>query len=138
MTQGEKQLLFKDLCARLPYRVKINIYNDYTQTREVVVMNALHLDRISYNLEHGGMRPYLRPISSMTEEEFKEYEKENDIDTADSSETLRENLKAKARVRVSKWYHGSDWLDAHHFDYRGLIPMGLALEALEGMYMVNN
>lgn len=27
-----------------------------------------------------------------------------------------------------------DWLLAHHFDYRGLIPMGLALEATEGMY----
>jgi hypothetical protein len=60
------------------------------------------------------VKPYLRPMSSMTEEELKEYE--------------------NAR---SDWYDDLktyDWLDAHHFDYRGLIPMGLALEATKNMY----
>lgn len=73
-------------------------------------------------------------MSSMTEEEYKEYDSATDLDVADSSETLRENLKAKSRVRVSKWYHGTDWLNANHFDFRDLIEKGLALEAPEGMY----
>ena len=73
-------------------------------------------------------------MDSMTEEEYEEYEKANDLDTDDSSETLKENMRAKSRVRISKWYHGVDWLNAHHFDYRGLIEKGLALEAPEDMY----
>lgn len=40
-------------------------------------------------------------------------------------------MKAKHRVRISKWYHGTDWLNAHHFDYRGLIEKDLAIEVTE-------
>ena len=125
MTQEEKQLLLKDLCVRLPYGVK-------TSNGHGILELSPRTDVI-YIVDNGHI-PYLRPMSSMTEEEMKEYNEETDLDVKDSAETLMENLKAKMRARVSKWYHGNDWLNAHHFDYRGLIPIGLALEAPEGMY----
>lgn len=124
MTKENKELLLKDLCGRLPYEVillsqngKVIYQTDGNTAAELLVEE--------------GWKPYLRPMSSMTEEEFAEYEKANDLDTLDSSETLRENMKAKHRVRISKWYHGTDWLNAHHFDYRGLIERGLAIAVTE-------
>ena len=132
MTQEDKKLLLNDLCARLPYgvvveRTYIPENNGYTSKLTAYALDLVLNDNWS-------VKPYLRPMSSMTEEEYKEYDKETDLDVKDSAETLKENLKAKTRVRVSKWYHGNDWLNAHHFDYRGLIEKGLALEAKEGMY----
>ena len=150
MTQEDKELLLKDLCARLPYGVKIKFaFNkDIERDNNLIYVSdnepsyihnscmVLTEDNIKY-VFNGWLdecKPYLRPMSSMTEEEFAEYEKANDLDTLDSSETLRENMKAKHRVRISKWYHGTDWLNAHHFDYRGLIEKGLAIEAPKEMY----
>lgn len=132
MTQEDKKLLLNDLCARLPYgvvveRTYIPENNGYTSKLTAYALDLVLNDNWS-------VKPYLRPMSSMTEEEYKEYDKETDLDVKDSAETLKENLKAKTRVRVSKWYHGNDWLNAHHFDYRGLIEKGLALKAKEGMY----
>lgn len=143
MTQEEKQLLLKDLCGRLPYGVKCQTKNgigtlvsvECSFGDDLVYVDFGRSEAEEYDLNDGDtVKPYLRPMSSMTEEEYKEYDSATDLDVADSAETLRENLKAKTRVRISKWYHGTDWLDAHHFDYRGLIPMGLALEAPENMY----
>ena len=147
MTKEEKQLLLKELCARLLYGVKGRycLYDskgnltDFGNEPEIVENIDLQKEKIwtdgtvqGYYLDE--FKIYLRPMDSMTEEEYEEYEKANDLDTDDSSETLKENMRAKSRVRISKWYHGVDWLNAHHFDYRGLIEKGLALEAQEGMY----
>lgn len=132
MTQEEKQPLLKDLCARLPYGVmcRLSVKGENVSITEKLKIGGLE----HFMFGTMDVKPYLRPMSSMTDEEYNEYDKATDLDTADSAETLRENLKAKARIRISKWYHGTDWLNEHHFDYRGLIPMGLALEATEGMY----
>lgn len=116
MTQEEKQLLLKDLCARLPYGVKINIRNDYTLTMEDIEMNAYHFNTISYDVEYRGLRPYLRPMSSITYDEHRDYIQTGRSMSPDNPSAL------------------VDWLNAHHFDYRGLIEKGLALEAPEGMY----
>ena len=62
------------------------------------------------------IKPYLRPMSSMTEEELKELN------------IIFDNCDTEYRVEAQ------DWLDAHHFDYRGLIEKGLALKAPEGIY----
>lgn len=109
MTEEEKQLLLKDLCARLPYGIKVHFDNGSKNGRDFVLdeLSDLYIYWIEY------FKPYLRPISSMTEEEEIYY---NTVYT-----TL-------------KFYEKEDWLNAHYFDYRGLIPMGLALEAKEGMY----
>ena len=147
MTQEEKELVLQDLACRLTYSVKAHYkYYDFFGGEEQLadegdgIITAVDTNlgnpiKINgYYIEVENVKPYLRPMSSMTEEEFKEYDKAVDLDVADSSETLKANLKAKSRVRVSKWYHGNDCLNKNMFDYRGLIPMGLALEAPEGMY----
>ena len=121
MTQQEKQLLLKDLCARLPYNVKINIKNDCSQKMVDDILCAYHIGGISYNLESRNLRPYLRPMSSMTKDEKEEYRNEC-------------NKVLSMPFKINGPYPIVDWLNAHHFDYRGLIEKGLALEAPEYMY----
>lgn len=109
MTQEEKQLVFRDLCSRVLYGVKVDYHNS-------IFTLGYNLCLILENIE--SVKPYLRPMSSMTEEEKKDY-----------------NSKFEGRDFSWEIYYGStDWLNEHHFDYRGLIPMGLALPAPEGMY----
>lgn len=133
MTQEEKQLLLKDLCARLPYGVICNdnrhgsgrvTYVDITpddieQKNDKVVVYYFDFDECG---ELKNCKPYLRPMSSMTEEEKKEY--------CD----LQDKFLCSSQYPVTDAYDLFDWLNAHHFDYRGLIEKGLALEAPEGMY----
>lgn len=143
MTQEDKQVLLKDLCARFPYGVFIHYHwsregNTIDEDRE---LDFSDVETLKYDIENPqndwceiSWKPYLRPMSSMTEEEWKEYDKACDLDVDSSANALRTNLKARKRVLISTWHHGTDWLNKNHFDYRGLIPMGLALEAKEGMY----
>ena len=117
MTQEEKDLLLKDLSTRLPYGVKgIITYNGDKDIFTVKgIFNILFLsDTECCHLED--FKPYLRPMSSMTEEEEIFY-----------------NIK----YPYIKNYEQMDWLNAHHFDYRGLIEKGFALEAPEDMYNIN-
>ena len=116
MTQEEKELLLKDICARLPYGLKYNYCGydgcDYTMNR--VDCNAVDC---AFPIEN--VKPYLFPPLSMTDEEWEDYQK----------------------IRMIDWVHGDingtfinaslivDWLNAHHFDYRGLIDKSLALDA---------
>ena len=134
MTQEEKQLLLIDLCGRIPHRVKIK--------RSNCPINLSVIGVIGENVHHipyyvGGniaitttkideVKPYLRPLSSMTEEERKEYFdfRNQELQRVAFAEIGRESAIAEI----------SDWLNSHQFDYRGLIPMGLALEAPENMY----
>lgn len=108
MTQEDKELLLKDLSGRLPYGVKIRSF-----MADVKLNYDNYLEYIKLNC----FRPYLRPMSSMTEEEKEEYQAFFNYDGVEYPEEY------------------IDWLNAHHFDYRGLIEKGLALEALEGMYI---
>jgi len=126
MTQEEKFLLLQDLCARLPYGVVVELDEKFgfNKGTRPLVKELLDL----YCVE--GMKPYLRPMSSMTEEEKDEYwdiinSKSPEIPVGEipSIETI-----AQCSVIVL------DWLNSHHFDYRGLIGRGLALEAPDGMY----
>lgn len=116
MTQEEKQLLLKDLCARLFYGFIIHRYSDNVD----ITINTI--DDFSHFLEYSEgeeFKPYLRPMSSMTEEEWNEF--------GDLYDPFREEQKFHEIV---------DWLNEHNFDYRGLIPMGLALEAPKDMYKI--
>lgn len=120
MTQEEKELLLSDICARLPYGVIVNCNREDEMLFAVTERGFLEVnDR--FLLED--CKPYLRPMSSMTEEENVEYLK-----------TLRVIQDEYLTPHWCDTLSTFDWLNAHHFDYRGLIPMGLALEAPEGMY----
>lgn len=122
MTQEEKELLLKDLCERLPYGVQYKDAHGYKNTIDIW-SHELHtaLNTILYD-EKPSL--YLRPMSSMTAEEINEYLSECDKDDLDT-------LSAPH-------YHGTDWLNKKKFDYRGLIPMGLALESPSDMYVIKN
>lgn len=121
MTQEETQLLLKDICARLPYGVIIEI-TSWGGT--VGASYDMRLDAgLLADLLHSedDFKPYLRPMSSMTEEERKEYF------------LTWEEEPLERRVRIPS-ISTNDWLNEHHFDYRGLIEKGLALEAPADMY----
>ena len=118
MTQEQKHLLLVDLCARLPYQPIC----EFTDTEDdfCTATAALGYSLRDFIAGKVLIKPYLRPMSSMTEEEKKEYAMFFRAFSCSMYE--RESVE-----RI-------DWLHAHHFDYRGLIPMGLALEATEDMY----
>lgn len=124
MTQEEKQLLLIDLCARLPYGVKLRYVEDLVIKKEshVITLNNIYLEHIING--DADIKPYLRPLSSMTEEERTEYfllkHRDNDRD---------DNI-----ILVDEASMLIDWLNKHYFDYRGLIGKGLAIEAPDGMY----
>ena len=120
MTQEEKQLLLKDLCARLPYGVKVHIHDlnvdDYDR-------NLVPEDISLFEIHRIGIKPYLRPMSSMTDEEWKVLD------------SMCNGVEMMSRLTGLKMFDKAfDWLNVHHFDYRGLIEKGLALQATEGMY----
>ena len=130
MTQEEKRLLLKDLCARLPYGIKCQIDYDneedadlgierYCDDRIVSVCvetEEIGLYEASEYFYPDEIKPYLRPMSSMTEEETLEFVKTT-IKTPDG---------------YPMWTTDSyDWLNAHHFDYRGLIEKGLSIAVTE-------
>ena len=120
MTQEEKQLLFKDICARLPYGVICNLYDTEDANKKFQLKELSNLIISAVNSEC--IRPYLRPMSSMTEEE-KEW--------LYSNFDYIESFGVKCYDKIPEYY---DWLNEHHFDYRGLIEKGLAVVAPEGMY----
>ena len=132
MTQEEKSLLLQDLCARLPYRVICtdSRHGDSTITEIDIVEKTVYCYDFDEYVELDKCKPYLRPMSSITKEEKEEFEQ------------IRYNAEAKLFNAFSKggftlaFHEIDDWLNAHHFDYRGLIPMKLALEAPEGMYNI--
>jgi hypothetical protein len=116
MTQKQKELLLKDLCARLPYNLVINCTEeDDEKTNFNCFLAPDMIKDIKSETAYWIIKPYLRPMSSMT-----------------NSEVVERNILFYSGPECK--YQLNDWLDEHMFDYRGLIPMGLALEATEDMY----
>ena len=145
MTQEEKQLLLKDLCGRLRYGVRIHINSSIEEQNRMQLYDVnLESETIGVSNEKWTFRaipiidedddtkiikPYLRPMSSMTEEECKELG-----DLPATFEGIGEVIpNVPYYIEVTR-PEQIDWLNENHFDYRGLISMGLAIEAPEGMY----
>lgn len=120
MTQENKELLLKDICARLPYGIKASYYGveeEYETWDEIKGVTlgedfGGYVDIGQYSLPIECIKPYLFPMSSMTEEEKSMYE----------------GLMI-GTDNISYMLDVVDWLNAHHFDYRGLIDKSLALDA---------
>ena len=119
MTQEDKELLLKDLCARMPYNVRVE-YNGTTLTNIFDILGIAH-GRIVLCLPFMSktecplieeVKPYLFPLSSMTKEQKDIFSK------------LWWNTNG-----LNMAMHAIDYLNKNHFDYRGLIPMGLAIDA---------
>ena len=135
MTQEYKKLLLKDLCARLPYNVCICFKTRYRCNAITDVLDGAIYTYIETHLleddaenEIDIIKPYLRTMSSMTEEEYEQYRKFSYYGAAGYR-----NNDYKEMIATPS-FEKMDFLNAHHFDYRGLIEKGLALEAPEGMY----
>lgn len=134
MTNEEKQLLIKELCARFPYGVICRLSS--VKSADISITEKLKIG----GLEHficGTMdvKPYLRPMSSMIEEERKEYENLFEYEEREYNQGCC--FFDEYKIDIDDEYRLTtviDWLNAHHFDYRGLIEKGLALEAPESMY----
>lgn len=126
MTREEKDLLLRDLCARLPYGVQLT---DGVDTYRLT-------SPFLYRYVEMGLKPYLRSMLSMTDEEVNEYnqcwEKDRD-DIMIIGKHFEEIYKSKKLTLymhpVVPMYKHILWLLEHHFDFMGLIPKGLAIEA---------
>lgn len=122
MTKEEKQMLLKDLCARIPCRTLVQLNPGAYNKPETCILTGVDGEKIHLNVDSDPFRidhikPYLRPMSSMTEEEENEYRAIN----------CYEGLFPCNEEAL-------DYVLEYHFDFRGLIEKGLALEAKEGMY----
>ena len=141
MTQEDKELLLKDLCARLPYGVKMNHIADDEHSPKTLIGVAKDMITLEglggYEcVDVEDYKPYLFPLSSMTEEQFVELKVFADLiyesDTLelvewnDNYKTLEFWLEEVPSYCVIKVF---DWLNKNHFDYRGLIEKGLAIDA---------
>ena len=118
MTQEDKELLFIDLCARLPYGVKVCIVEDLAMTLKQIDYKGFceSWENEYFKCHSRWALPYLRPMSSMTEEEKHDY--------------FMTYTSIKG-IDVPHPYKTQDWLNTHHFDYRDLIKKGLAIEVTE-------
>ena len=119
MTLEDKELLFKDLCARLPYNVicQVEFKENGKYNSKDMLLSGIFTDEAYFTTKGGSIysneyKPYLFPLSSMTEEEKLMYE--GLMIGTDSISYMPDVI---------------DWLNSHHFDYRGLIERGLAIDA---------
>lgn len=127
MTLNDKQLLLADLCGRLPYGVMVKVEGEkyFNETKEPYITN-LSLNNYILDYDNITITPYLRPLSSITDEETEELRRLGGI--------LAHNYQRNTIAICAFAPEAYDWFNKHHFDFRGLIPMGLALEAPDGMY----
>ena len=117
MTREDKTLLLKDLCARLPYNVicQVEFKENGKYNSKVMLLSGIFTDEAYFTTKGGSIysneyKPYLFPMSSMTEEQKKEW-----LYTLSSDYHIT--------------YDTVDWCNKNHFDYRGLIEKGLAIDA---------
>ena len=143
MTQEHKELLLKDLCARLPYGVKFmcnkNIYT--TKGLDLIVTDEGDWEyavtaKDTAPIEIDFIKPYLFPLSSMTEEQEKEIQEITGnpdyaciIRKTDGLELWLDSTDTDPTIWLDAIFEVQDYLNKNHFDYRGLIEKGLAIDA---------
>ena len=131
MEQTSNELLLKDLCSRLPYGVKV-------QMADGAIEELLNVNVSTFicNGLKGLPKPYLFPLSSMTEEQFHELKEITDfkynrnnlelVEWTKTHKTIEFWLEEVPQYKVVEVF---DWLNKNHFDYRCLIERGLAIDA---------
>lgn len=129
MTQENKELLLKDLCCRLPYGVKGYINNRIETLEGINIPDSIVEYGLYCSTDISEFIPYLFPLSSMTEEQKERYGENYDIDLGNSAKNLKDRIDGKETINGYPMYNHIEWLNAHHFDYRGLIEKGLAINA---------
>ena len=126
MTQEEKDLLLVDLSSRLPYKVKCIVTKSRTEEGQkgdvgkivnICLEGVECIDTSPFFSEFGNFKPYLFPLSSMTEEQAKIFLKLESMCFLSSTDKIGPKIEF------------FDWLNRNHFDYRGLIEKELAIDA---------
>ena len=117
MTLENKELLLKDLCARLPYNPLVEYKGESYNVLGIAHGRVLLCKPFSSITEKDcplveEVKPYLFPLSSMTDEQENEFQ----------------SLNGWNKCVFPQTEEAFDWLNAHHFDYRGLIEKGLAID----------
>ena len=148
MEKIDRELLIKEISTRLPYGIKVQVFGWDEEKGEVAVplkVYSINMDGyITLEYNHYDVESvyiedcllYLRPMSSMTEEEIHEFQEilGPDIETGYGFvDILDSSVHTFSFLELQALF---DWLNKKMFDYRGLIPKGLALEAPEEMYKV--
>ena len=124
MTQTEYyDLLMKDLCGRLHYGTMISINGDNQYLDSIIYDDGYYVNFVGdnkegYSLYYNDIKPYLFPLSSMTEEQRKEYNNLQSIGVDECGDIIYFDT-----------FESVDWCNKNHFDYRGLIPIGAAIDA---------
>lgn len=152
MTPEQKDILLKDLCARLPYGVKIALKNNGAYHHENIAKkgdvtidilkgfngnyfsirhtNPLDWDWYDDYIDIEDIKPYLFPLSSMTEEQYNEMQTISGKDCMEHMEIEKEWRNNSPFTHLPLYQHRViEFFHKYHFDYRGLIPMGLANDA---------
>lgn len=134
MKREDKELLLKDLSARSPYKVVAQVsYKDgegwKTEDRKILGVytdGQVYVDCVYTNIEN--IKPFLRPLSSMTDEELHEVQ-----EILGKGVEIREGFILSIDSSINSFSYLEliavfEWFNAHHFDYRGLIEKGLAVK----------
>jgi hypothetical protein len=152
MTQEEKDLLLKDLCARLPYEAHVYIEFENGNILDDTVLNAQYIhDWMAVpSCQNMAIKPYLRPISTMTSNELDELIKRLNHTSAGriiNKENFQimpvlnvvwfTNMKEYECVSTRMMSIVIDFLNEYHFDYNDLISMDMAIEAPKDMYKID-
>lgn len=122
MTQEHKEILLRDLCGRLPYGVKVLFENKVFSVDYIsAIYEEIHLDiPDNYTVDISDIKPYLFPMSSMTDWEKEEY--------CQLQQRVIYNSKGPVNEDVTKYIN---WCYKKHLDINNLIPIGLAIDATD-------
>lgn len=154
MTQEDKDLVLKDMCSRVPYGLRLwiktyegkpdhfinshNILSSVNYTRasnpQISINGGLYdIEGPEYSCGEQYIKPYLRPMLSMTEDERKEFRATQYEEVIEQYPCSADPNEIKILSYTAKTF---DWLNEHYFDFRGLIKKGLAIEAPNNMYKI--
>ena len=130
MTQEDKELLLQDLCARLPFKVKISVNDKIELLQGINILDNVveYGSFLSSNIEE--IKPYLFPLSSITKEQLSEVQEilgKNEIEIKDGFLSIIDS--DKNTISYLEILAVLEWFNKNHFDYRGLIEKELAINA---------
>ena len=141
MTQEDKQLLLKDLCARLPYNVicQVEYKEDGKYNSKDMLLSGIFTDEAYFTTKGGSVysneyKQYLFPFSSMTEGQKEELNKKFNVQfSGNDIYSIHHHSEGcwddDLELDLQDWLWFINWCYKNHFDIYGLIPMGLALDA---------
>lgn len=134
MTQEHKKLLLEDLCTRLPHGVIIEHEGNLSKLDAIfmcdfISISSTSMDKnLSYNLDLDEVKPYLFPLSSMTKEQLYELREAFGFEIEFDDGVIELSTFHRGRLGYLEMVSIFEWFNQNHYDYRGLIEKGLAID----------